>query len=44
MQTFDQSLFDLYRTGVVTYRDAMAHSTNPADFKLHAQNQGLQAS
>jgi twitching motility protein PilT len=44
MQTFDQSLFKLYKAGVVSYRDAMAHSSNPADFKLHAQNQGLQAS
>ena len=44
MQTFDQALFKLYQSGVVSYRDAQAHATNPADFKLHARNQGLKAS
>ena len=44
MQTFDQALFKLYESGVVSYQDAQANSTNPADFKLHARNKGLQAS
>ena len=44
MQTFDQALFNLFKDGVVSYRDAQANATNPADFKLHARNQGLAAS
>jgi len=44
MQSFDQSLMDLYQRGIVSFADAVGHSTNPADFKLHAQNRGLKAS
>ena len=43
MQTFDQALLRLYEYGLVTYQDAMAHSTNPADFKLSVQNKGLKS-
>lgn len=41
MQSFDQSIMTLYEKGVVTFQDALAHSTNPTDFKLAAQNLGL---
>ncbi len=43
MQTFDQNLLRLYEYGLVTYQDALAHSTNPADFKLKVQNKGLRS-
>jgi twitching motility protein PilT len=34
MQTFDQSLFDLYSRGLITYEEAMAGASNPDEFKL----------
>ncbi len=34
MQTFDQSLFDLFKSGLVTYEEAMRRATNPDDFAL----------
>lgn len=34
MQTFDQSLLGLFREGQITYEEALAHCTNPADFAL----------
>ena len=34
MQTFDQSLFSLYKNGLVTLPDAMAGASNPHDFQL----------
>jgi twitching motility protein PilT len=34
MQTFDQSLMQLYRTGLITYEDALIRSSNPDDFAL----------
>lgn len=34
MQTFDQSLMDLFRTGAISIETALAYATNPADFKL----------
>jgi twitching motility protein PilT len=37
MQTFDQSLMQLYSKGVITYETALAAATNPDDFALHAQ-------
>ncbi len=36
MQTFDQSLFDLYSNDLVSYDDALRESTNPSDFALKA--------
>ena len=33
MKTMNQALYELYRRGQVTYEDALAHSTNPADLK-----------
>jgi twitching motility protein PilT len=40
MQTFDQSLLDLYEQGYVTLHDAMEVATNPHDFKLLVQSRG----
>lgn len=34
MQTFDQSLMGLYRDGRISYEEAMAHASSPADFAL----------
>jgi twitching motility protein PilT len=36
MQTFDQSLMDLYRNKSIAYETALQYATNPADFKLRA--------
>ena len=35
MQTFDQSLIDLVRSGLVTMDQALTLSNNPEDFKIH---------
>jgi twitching motility protein PilT len=43
MQTFDQSLFALYRDGLVSLRDAMAVASNPHDFRIALQTAGLSA-
>jgi twitching motility protein PilT len=37
MQTFDQSLYDLYQQGLITYETAMESASNPDDFKLRVQ-------
>jgi twitching motility protein PilT len=37
MQTFDQSLFQLYRSGLITLEEAMRRATNPDEFKLRLQ-------
>jgi twitching motility protein PilT len=34
MQTFDQSLFFLYKQGLITLEEALKRATNPDDFKL----------
>jgi twitching motility protein PilT len=34
MQTFDQSLFYLYQSGLVTLEEALRGSTNPDEFRL----------
>jgi twitching motility protein PilT len=34
MQTFDQSLYDLYSQGLVSYETALESASNPDDFKL----------
>ena len=34
MQTFDQSLFQLYKSGLITLEEAIRRSTNPNEFKL----------
>jgi twitching motility protein PilT len=34
MQTFDQSLFQLYKNGLITLDEALRRATNPDEFKL----------
>ncbi len=40
MQTFDQSLMGLYRDGKISYEEAMAHASSPADFALRLKGIG----
>ena len=37
MQTFDQSLFDLYSRNLITYEEALMRASNPDDFNLRVQ-------
>ena len=37
MQTFDQSLFDLYSKQLITFDEALLRASNPDDFKLRIQ-------
>ncbi len=41
MQTFDQSLFNLYKNGLVALRDALSVCSHPHDFRLLLQQEGL---
>ena len=41
MQTFDQSLFSLFKSGQVDLRSAMASASNPHDFRISLQQAGL---
>jgi len=41
MQTFDQSLFKLYRQGLINYEEALRGASNADDFKLKVQ--GIQS-
>jgi twitching motility protein PilT len=41
MQSFDQSLFCLYRDGLVSLRDAVSTASNPHDFRIALQQAGL---
>jgi twitching motility protein PilT len=34
MQTFDQSIFNLYKSGLISYEEALRRATNPDDFAL----------
>ncbi len=34
MQTFDQSILELYNKGLISYEDALAYASNPADLDL----------
>ncbi len=34
MQTFDQSLYQLYAAGLITYEEALRQASNPDDFRL----------
>ncbi len=34
MQTFDQSLMALFRSGLISYDEALIHCSNPSDFEL----------
>jgi twitching motility protein PilT len=42
MQTFDQSLFHLYKNGLITYEEALRRATTPDDFALKVK--GIQSS
>jgi len=37
MQTFDQSIYEHYKAGRVTYEDALLYASNPDEFKLRVQ-------
>jgi twitching motility protein PilT len=37
MQTFDQSLYQLYKSGLVTLDEALKRATNPDEFRLKIQ-------
>ena len=41
MQTFDQSLYNLYKNGLVALRDALSVCSHPHDFRLKLQQEGL---
>jgi twitching motility protein PilT len=41
MQSFDQSLFGLYKSGFITYEEALKRATNPDDFALKVK--GIQS-
>jgi Tfp pilus assembly pilus retraction ATPase PilT len=41
MQTFDQSLYGLYRAGLITLEEALRRATNPNEFRLKIQ--GIQS-
>ena len=41
MQTFDQSLFGLYKNGLIGLRDALAAATHPHDLRISLQQAGL---
>jgi twitching motility protein PilT len=43
MQTFDQSLYDLYTQNLINYETALENATNPDDFKLKCQGIGSTA-
>ena len=43
MQTFDQSLYDLFQHKLITYETALESATNPDDFKLKVQGIGSTA-
>jgi twitching motility protein PilT len=42
MQTFDQSIFQLYKKELITYDEALRRASNPDEFKLKIQ--GIQSS
>jgi twitching motility protein PilT len=43
MQSFDQSLFSLFKSGEISLRDALSASTNSHDFRVALQGAGLLA-
>jgi twitching motility protein PilT len=36
MQSFDQSLMQWYKKGMITYESALFYATNPSEFALRA--------
>ncbi|MDR3392120.1 MAG: PilT/PilU family type 4a pilus ATPase [Sulfuriferula sp.] len=43
MQTFDQSLFDLYEAGMITYEDALRNADSLNDLRLKIKLQGQES-
>ena len=43
MQTFDQSLFDLYESGLVSYEDALRNADSINDLRLQIKLHGKEA-
>ena len=43
MQTFEQSLFDLYEAGLITYEDALRNADSVNDLRLRIKLQGQEA-
>jgi twitching motility protein PilT len=41
MQTFDQSLLQLFKSGLISYEEALRRATNPDDFALKVK--GIQS-
>jgi twitching motility protein PilT len=41
MQTFDQSIYQLYRDGYISFEQGMKYSSNPDNFKLRVM--GIQS-
>jgi Tfp pilus assembly ATPase PilU len=41
MQTFDQSLFGLYKNGLIGLRDALGAASHPHDLRIALQQAGL---
>ncbi len=37
MQTFDQSLYQLFKGGLITLEEALRRASNPDEFKLKVQ-------
>jgi twitching motility protein PilT len=37
MQTFDQSLYDLYSRNLISFEEALLRASNPDDFRLRVQ-------
>jgi twitching motility protein PilT len=37
MQTFDQSIYDLYTKGLIAMEEALLYASNPDEFKLRLQ-------
>jgi twitching motility protein PilT len=37
MQSFDQSIMDLYKNGMISYEEALVQATNPSDFELRVK-------
>ncbi|MCK4386297.1 MAG: type IV pilus twitching motility protein PilT [candidate division Zixibacteria bacterium] len=37
MQSFDQSIMDIYKNGMISYEEALLQATNPSDFELRVK-------
>ena len=42
MQTFDQAMLDLYKSGLISLDEAIRYSTSPHDFQIALRAEGLQ--